>query len=288
MQRQLKELDSRLGAWYYDGSLSDEKDVEDRAKTFLCWMENVFGRFYEWKTRICDYSPIPDNYRDDWNQFLDGVCLAIEKSEPFNAICPVLHLRFHMDGRAQCIIDDIGIRPCAIEKSFFRKVLTTIARKLIDPAEGDTSASLVVKIFGIRRVFAQKVINETHLAVDETNEPANFTVMMRRPDTSSEHSLNTTVFTFTGANLESLADHPGMKNWKAPAAHVLNDFTRINENRTDLIRAMLAEAPDRLSTYLTNAKNVTHMLPPPLELDENDLMVYKYGAVIKFLPDEAR
>ena len=30
------------------------------------------------------------------------------------------------------------------------------------------------------------------------------------------------------------------------------------------------------------------MLPPPLELDENDLMVYKYGAVIKFLPDEAR
>ena len=288
MQRQLKELDSRLGAWYYDGSLSDEKDVEDRAKTFLCWMENVFGRFYEWKTRICDYSPIPDNYRDDWNRFLDGVCLAIEKSEPFNAICPVLHLRFHMDGRAQCIIDDIGIRPCAIEKSFFRKVLTTIAKTLVDTA--DPSVALKVKIFGIRRVFARKVINEMNLAVEETDETADFPVMKLRPQSYTHSYLfpKTTVFTFIGENLGRLANHPKMENWKAPAAHVLNDFTRINESRTDLIREMLAAAPTHLSTYLTNAKNVTHMLPPPLELDENDLMVYKYGAVIKFLPDEAR
>ena len=289
----MRELDRRLGAWYYDGSLSQNKALEDQAKSFLCYLENVFGHFYEWKTRICDHCPIQENYRDDWDHFLRDVGKAAEAQEPFNGICPVMHIKTLFDGQAY-VIEDIGIRPCAIQKKFFEAVLRVIAENVLKKP----GTTLVIKIFGVRRVFAESVLNHLNINVEHSEERAVFGPLpglrpeeeprrrIRLAPITTEAPPTTAVFKLDPAALTSLVSRVNKITWEASRAAVMNDFTRINETRTDLITSMLDEAHSVLKQLLTDAPNVTHVLQQPMQLVEKDLMVYKYGAVIKYLPDE--
>jgi len=222
----LTEVDRKLGATYYNGAFSKEPELEGRAVTFMCFLENVFGHFYEWKTRIHDYCEIPATYVDDWRNFYNALEKSIQDRQPFNGICPVMHITTEWQDRGKTlVVTDMGLRPCAIDKSFFRVALRMIAQNL-----RLRDSRLVIKIFGIRSQFVQTVVDETNVKPAESKEDR------------AGRQASVYVFTYDAKQIERLRDQPSIRTWAAPLANELNSRGPWSETKTALVRRMIEKA----------------------------------------------
>ena len=281
-------MEGRLGAWmardedFVDHS-DNPVDFESKARTFLCFLENVFGRFYEFKTRLCDYDDIPESYAADWESFKADACNAARDAKPFNGICAVMHLQAAQEGRTY-VIQNVGLRPCAIEQSFLRVMLKHLAKSL--PAD----RPLAIKVFGARVEFINTVVAELR-GTPNFREPVRtkqdrFTPMGNRAESGRQVDVITFESTAALRDLET--------PWNAsldagfPAAEQLNDSGKANPKRADLIRRMISHAHDGFAQYLRGANELTNYLPDALNLDENELWVYKEGTKFSFRPEERR
>ena len=233
MEALLRDMDRRLDAW-----ICDDLD-EPRARTLLCFLENVFGRFFDFRTRVCDYQPIAENYRLDWDRFTDDLGLAVREGRPFNGICPVLHVHTEVANGAY-VIRSMGVRPCAMGHGLFQTALRLIAR--------DVQGTLVIKTSGIGAEFFKAVFDLAGIS----------------PPGSDVVTLTTKQTAALGA----------LKAYRPPAAQALNGGGA--HSRGALIRRMVAAAGDGLTNHTTN------YLPDALNLDENEMYVYKAGEKIKF------
>ena len=252
LRQQLTRLETRLGAWMArDEDFADHADAEweSRARTFLCFLENVFGRFYEFKARLCDYEDIPESYGVDWESFKTDACNAARDARPFNGICAVMHLQMAPDGKGYAI-HGVGLRPCAIEESFVRVMLKHLAQSLPD------DRPLEIKVSGARAEFVHAALKGVHESGVLT--PA----ALRTLEVPWNSSLD-----------------PGF-----PAAERLNDSGKANPGRAELIRRMGHEGVE----WLRGRSGQTNYLPDALALDENELWVYKESTKFSFLPDERR
>ena len=93
-------------------------------KTLTAWLENVFGRYYEWKSNLLDYDYIPMSYGVDWNLFIEDFKTCRDKRQDFNGICPVLYIRATFSGTdkdKETVIERVSIRPCAFGHPFLNK-----------------------------------------------------------------------------------------------------------------------------------------------------------------------
>jgi len=292
--KRMYDIEQRLGAWMCrDEDFEDNKDnpleFESKARTFLCFLENVFGRFYEFKTRICDYDDIPATYGSDWDNFQADVCSAVKESRPFNGICPVMHIQTAAEGN-QYVIKNIGIRPCAIEQSFFRVLLKHIAASLPDGKQ------LVVKIFGIRMEFMNTVIRNLQDQIKTFPEPRrtkeDMVNVMGRKLSMDGHNLSVEVVTLDTAHIEALRElnvpWTDSKHRQFPSATALNDSKSANPKRIELIRRMITAAQSLFAEYLNHANDSTNYLPDALNLDENGLWVFKGSIKLGYCLEERR
>jgi hypothetical protein len=279
-------MDNRLGAWIcsdddFVGSSDNPADFEAKARTFLCYLENVFGRFYEFKTRICDYDDIPESYINDWDNFQRDVCLAVKGSRSFNGICAVMHIRTEASGDSY-VVKDVGIRPCAIEQSFFRVLMKKIAANL--PAD----KKLVLRIFGIRVEFVETLIDNLKTASTDA-EPVRTKDLVRGPQNTNRE---VDVITFGKGEINALSmlrtSWDNILDSRFPSAATLNNSGLANPERIKLIRRMISRAGDSFAQYLVGANDTTNYLPDLLNLDENELVVYKNGAKFGYRPEERR
>lgn len=263
-------------------------DFESKARTFLCFLENVFGRFYDFKTRISDYDDIPETYGVDWERFRADVCAAAAASRPFNGICAVMHIQTAAEGNAY-VIQNIGVRPCAIEQSFMRVLLKHMAQSLPDRVR------LVVKIFGIRVEFMNTVISNLKEENPAFVEPIRtkedrVTMTGRKAVVEGGRVMQMDVLTFESANALKTIKTPWNSSTDAsfPTAEALNNSSKANPMRVKLIRRMIGQAQEWFGQYLNRAKDLTNYLPDALNLEENNLWVYKNGGRIGFQPEERR
>lgn len=288
------DIEQRLGAWMcrdddFDNSKENPPEFESKARTFLCFLENVFGRFYEFKTRICDYDDIPATYGADWDLFQADVCSAVRESRPFNGICAVVHIQTAVEGK-QYVIKNIGIRPCAIEQSFFRVLLKNVALSL------PQGMQLVVKIFGIRIEFMNTVLRNLHEQIKTFSEPArskeDMVNFMGHKSSINGHTPSVEVITLDTAHIQALRElhvpWTDSKDRNFPSAATLNDSKLANPKRIELIRRMIAAAQTLFAEYLNRANDSTNYLPDALNLDENGLWVYKNGNKLGYCLEERR
>jgi hypothetical protein len=258
LRQQLTRLETRLGAWMArDEDFADHADAESesRARTFLCFLENVFGRFYEFKARLCDYDDIPESYGVDWESFKTDACNAARDARPFNGICAVMHLQMAPDGKGYAI-HSVGLRPCAIEQSFVRVMLKHLARSL------PNDRPLAVKVPGARAEFVHAALAGLKGAHESGVLTPESMAALRTLEVPWDSSLD-----------------PGF-----PAAERLNDSSKANPGRAELIRRMGHEGVE----WLRGRSGQTNYLPDALALDENELWVYKESTKFSFLPDERR
>ncbi len=287
-------MEHRLGAWVardedFVAHADNPPEFESKARTFLCFLENVFGRFYDFKTRMADYDDIPEAYGLDWESFKNDACAAVAALRPFNGICAVMHLQTAVeDGRAY-VIQNIGIRPCAIEQSFMRVLLKHMAQSLPD------RMPLVVKIFGIRVEFMNTVISNLKEENPSFVEPTRtkqdrVTLMGKKAVVEGGRVMQVDVLTFESAAALRNIKVPwnSSKDPGFPTAEQLNNSGKANPLRVNLIRRMIGQAQTDFAQYLQSAKETTNYLPDPLNLDENNLWVYKQGRKIGFQPEERR
>jgi len=291
--QQLHDIEHRLGAWMTrDEDFAEHPDnpaeFESKTRTFMCFLENVFGRFYDFKARISDYDDIPDAYGADWERFKTDVCAAVSTSRPFNGICAVMHIQTGVEGNAY-VIQNIGIRPCAIEQSFMRVLLKHMALSLPDRMR------LVVKIFGIRMEFMNTVIanlkEENPAFVEPTRSKQDrLTAMGRKAVVEGGRVMQVDVLTFESASALKTIKVPwnSSKDPAFPTAERLNNSSKANPLRVKLIRRMIGLAQEGFGQYLNRAKDMTNYLPDALQLDENNLWVYKNGGKVGFQPEERR
>ena len=290
LRQQLDHIEGRLSAWMTrDADFADHPnnpaDFESKARTFLCFLENVFGRFYEFKTRLCDYDDIPASYGADWERFRTDACTAARDAQPFNGICAVMHLQAAPEGGAYAI-QNVGLRPCAIEQSFLRVMLKHLAQSLAD------TRPLVIKVFGVRVEFVNTVVEELR-GTPNFKEPVHtqqdrLTFMGHK----AESGRKVDVITFDSESVAALRD---IKTpWTTstdptfPTAERLNDSSQASPKRADLLRRMIGLAKERFAEYLRGANDLTNYLPDALNLDENALWVYKGGEKLSFRPEERR
>ena len=295
LKQRLHDMETRLGAWMCrDEDFADNQanppEFESKARTFLCFLENVFGRFYEFKTRICDYDDIPDTYGVDWDLFQKDVCEAAKENRPFNGICAVMHIQTASGSSGEYIIQNIGLRPCVIEQSFFRVLLKHIAQSL------PQGTKLVIKVFGIRVEFVNTVISNLKEGIPTFTEPPrkkedkmNF---MGHATSFNGHTPQVDVITLDSAHIEALKNLkvPWTKYTDAgfPSASALNNSKMAQPKRIGLIRRMISLAQTQFAEYLNRTNDSTNYLPDALNLDENGLWVYKNGLKLGFCPEERR
>jgi hypothetical protein len=292
LQRLNQSIDHKLGAWIardedFAEHPANPPDFETKARTFLCFLENVFGRFYEFKTRICDYDDIPDTYGADWERFRTDACAAAKEGKAFNGICAVMHLQTAAEGDAY-VIRNVGIRPCAIEQSFFRVLLRHMALSL----EG---RPLVIKIFGIRVEFVNTVIANLKAENPGFKEPTRTkedrkSLMGTNAFTGDGRVSQIDVITFESATPLQSIRVPWTTNAdpRFPTAAQLNDSSSASPNRVELLRRMIGGAQQTFGQYLKSANDTTNYLPDALNLEENALWVYKGGVKMSFRPEERR
>ena len=262
-------VDRKLGATYYNGAFSKEKELEGQAVTFMCFLENVFGHFYEWKTRIVDYCEIPATYAEDWRNFYNALEKSVQDKQAFNGICPVMHITTEWQDRGRTlVITDMGLRPCAIDKSFFRVALRMIAQNLLLK-----DSKLVIKIFGIRSQFVRTAVQETDVKPVES---------MEDKDPGRPNSVH--VFTYDAKHIKQLRDQPSIRTWAVPLANELNSRAQWTTAKTELVRRMLQQAGPLFKDILDKTSNTTYILPDVLCLREKDLWVFKYGSQIRYCP----
>ena len=271
----LQALEKTLGAWIcreVDFSESDT-EFESKARTFLCFLENVFGRFYEFKTRICDYEPIPKSYARGWDMFCLEAYLCAREGQPFNGICAVMHMQAYLDGDSY-VIKDIGVRPCAIGWHFLEILVSNIAQRLPE------NRKLVFKVFGIRVEFITSLIEALRVQNPDLPAPTRTKEDKRNVmgKVTSEKTIE--VITFDDEHLRALCNLEF--SVALPTAEQLNDRKHARPGRIELIRRMIGNARGAFETFLLNAKNTTSYLPDGLALDENDLRVYRDGSWVTF------
>jgi len=289
------DIEQRLGAWmcrdedFADDNKANPPEFESKARTFLCFLENVFGRFYEFKTRICDYDDIPASYGADWDLFQADVCSAVRECRPFNGICAVVHIQTAVDG-GQYVIKNIGVRPCAIEQSFFRVLLKQIAVNLPEGKQ------LVVKIFGIRIEFMNTVLRNLQEQIKTFTEPVrskeDMVGFMGHKSSINGHTPQVEVITLESVHIQALRElhvpWTDSKDKRFPTAAILNDSKLANPKRIELIRRMIMAAQTLFAEYLNRANDSTNYLPDALNLDENGLWVYKNGNKLGYCLEERR
>ena len=133
-------------------------------KTYTAFLENIFGKYYEWKYTLNDYDWIPMDYIRDWNQFMSSIQESVKKKTNFIGICPVVFINIVFQDD-KCIIKDLFLRPCAMGYPFLDNVLMEIA-KLI------SSGTLEIYAFSAKRIPIADVFERLKLekGTDYTEE----------------------------------------------------------------------------------------------------------------------
>lgn len=269
----LERLVDHIGAQYYDHDFSSTTwdwitnyTKDSRAHTILSWFETVFRRYWEEQAKPYTIdTPIDKDYKVDWDKFVEAVKDAVKNKTPFKGICPVLHISIAFKDN-ECWIDDIGIRPCAIEHSFYRKILSIIAENL------DANYTLKLQTVGIRKHFAAKIIQELGNQYVEEDHGTTST----KPYIF-KHDIPVTTYNFK--NLEVLKNQQILQQWNPPTAEELNNLSTKKTERKAMLDKMLKEAGAFATVYFFGSSNTSTDIPEPLQLDENDLKRFKNGNV---------
>ena len=252
-----------------------------QANTVVSTLEAVFTAYYAMETDLRKDTQIPENYIVDWEAFETAVGKAALNNEAFNGICAVMHVRMgpapNMTNTYQ--IYDIGIRPCVIERSFYRRILQTVATNLLERSKNTpdfTTCSLILRTVGIRKQYAEKVLSEIGIG--------NVAVVNREICLRSFSKIPATYYVFRVIGLKALQAEASLRGWQAPTAQNLNDLTTNKRQRNDMIGAMIKQITSwrlRYALYLLPDDN-TFCVPEPLQLDPVGLKVYRDGKVQEY------
>lgn len=138
VMRLARRLDAFLGAQRY------APGAGPGIQTFSTQMENVFVKYYEWKSNRADAENVYWGYTDDWGQFLLYLHVNTRKKQPFVGICPVLYLKTGIE-EGYMVVEDFLVRPCALGFDFLKDLLKTLASACLE-----SNLSLKIRIKAAR------------------------------------------------------------------------------------------------------------------------------------------
>ena len=290
--------DAALNAWcIVDGSTSEEK-------TLLSMLENVFRYYFEYNDRkkqtflsrlstgMADI-PIDPSYSADWNNFLDGLktfVLNIKTLEyadlmslsRLNAICPVMNLTMHFENiivgntwswharSTTLVIDEIGIRPCAIGHDFLELALFCIIETIVDICENALyTIKLKIRVTSVRASLVDSVFERVEMKIKNKNENSIIT-LTNEWDVEDIKLLKD--------KLETL-----ISGHTLPTSDQLNSPVQMDaavcERRKKIIYNMVTRS-NPIHAYLRVAPDKSTIVPPVLRLAESDLVVYRNGVCL--------
>jgi len=267
-----------LGAGYYKDDFKSLTGYSaSRAKTLLSWFEAVFRKYYDNLKDLKFDKPISEDYCLAWDLFAEAVKNAVRRKQNINAICPVMYIKLSFDSLGKlCVIDDVGIRPCAIGHGFVQVILGSIANVLLDASD---VGGLKIESIGLRYWFVRQVVEEIESIIRGK-------IITRT--TSTERSEKTThigkdgmhviSYYFIGENLELLRQQQIMNGWNPPSVGDINYLTSTKPFRKKLIQDMLSDKDisiyfRSMTLYLKPNDDVD--FPSSLDIDTTGLKIYK-------------
>ena len=263
LQATLHRVCTYLEAPRYDTGIADPKTLS-MMKTYTANIENVFGRYYEWKQDIADYEWIPVGYEADWASFINGLVDAIKGKKRFNGICSVLYLRVSTDATGY-VIEDFSIRPCAVGHGFFEEAVSQIMTNM------EHNRPLNITAFTVKKIFVDKLKATLKLSDEETNVSAKNRFLS---DSTKQHT-----YTFTPSGPKQTP------TFYPPNAAVVNSFSDTASEKNKTWLEVMDGHTSTASWILNNLKDEHSTVTSVMDIgksDREDLLVYKGGYVYKF------
>ena len=245
--------------------------------------------------------PIDQNYRNDWTNFLIDVDRYVfnindEKfrlntpSLRFNAICPVMNLTMHFEGIrviseggssvATLVVEELGILPCAIGWDFLELVLRKILEGVnrLNCVMGDT-IGMKIKVIGVRASLVQSVFIRANMLIPNKNKDSRLT-RMNEWDIDDPKRL----FKNLKRNVAGYLPMPSELNSVDVGGDDNNlggDNNEVRLRRDQMVRDMITRSSAH-ALYFKYAWDKSTIVPPVLQLKEEDLIVNRNGKVVKY------
>lgn len=270
-------LMARLDGMLYLGAKRYAENSEPGMRTFSAYMENVFVRFYEWKSRLLDGENVPKAYRDDWEGFLRDVQAKVAAQTEFVGICPVMYLKIYHDVANGCVVvENFLIRPCAVGFGFLTSVMKCVAGVCVSK-----NWQLKVTIPKIRALLLDRVVQKIE------DEAARVGVVVKTPtdmwvkttlvpSSKGVDGVDGLVYELTKAALKRLSE---ITLLAVPEANELATFVK-GSSKDRLMREMYDRLPASVQTRMTLADDDVEDIPPYMKISDTvleQLVVYKGG-----------
>ena len=214
------------------------------------FLEAVFGRYYDFKTRSVDFKAINQFQAMELYFFHRDVIRSIKRRTPFHAICSLLHIQMGYDGNT-CVIENIGVRPCVLDLGSLQDILGDIARHCLRE-----ELSLVIKADMFRRHAVLQIVYQMGLSVSETR--------IAKKNIYTGESQEFSIFAFGNDCLKLLKNKPD----RCPSCSEINCQISTGPAYDYVANALMGEFGHCVS-------EASNFLPHELYLSGDDLTVYK-------------
>ena len=295
-----RRCDAVLEAWCVneDGWESMSAVDKSAARTLMHLMENVFRKYFEYSdqdgvdegliTEMMRSVERPDmlieeNYHVDCALFFLEIRRYMQDPQRyigkngFNGICPVMNLKMTMQtpgtsGYRDFVIEEIGIRPCALGFPFLENLLCVIVESLMGINNFNTlQCKLIIKSLGVRGALVQDILDR--IGFDILQSGSAFS--MRNEWVVSDEKLrefhDNLAKTVTIYKYET--DYPNNLQ--------LNDRKTNIGQYDSLVNKLVTRSP-AIKNMLYLMKDDIKSVTPVFQLETNDLLVFRNGAIKQY------